>query len=67
MAWDVRVVEVGWRMRSGYNVIRNFMRGFGEESSNLLAAIIELTIWLTFVVGILVMFKVCALFGALRW
>jgi hypothetical protein len=67
MALDFGLVEFRWRMRGGYNMIRYFMGGLGEESSNLPSAVVELTIRLTFVIEFLVIFKVCALFGTLRW
>jgi len=67
MACDFGVVEFGWRVGGGYNMIRNFMRGLGQESSNLLPAFVKLSIRLAFVVRILVIFKVRAWFRALRW
>lgn len=54
-------------MGGGYNMIRDLVGGFGQEASNPIPAIIQLTILLASVIGFRIVFTARAMFGALFW
>ena len=48
-------------------MVRDFVRGFRQETPNFVSAVVELTILLTFTVGVQVIFIVRGESRALRW